>query len=137
MNYKQNVNLQAIIQPCSCNSLTNWQKVCSDLPENIYVFIRKALIFTLPNNTNLLRWKKVESALCTLCKTNTQTQLHMLNNFPAAVRSDRYTQRYNSSLYMMCHYLSEFENAGFKLYADFIGFKSLTELLNRLIPDLV
>ena len=37
----------------------------------------------------------------------------------------------------MCHYLSEFENTGFKLYADLIGFKSPTELFNRLIPDIV
>ena len=37
----------------------------------------------------------------------------------------------------MCHYLSEFENAGFKLCADLIGFKSPTELFNRLIPDIV
>ena len=36
----------------------------------------------------------------------------------------------------MCHYLSEFENAGFKLYADLLGFKSPTELFNRLIPDI-
>ena len=37
----------------------------------------------------------------------------------------------------MCHYLSEFENAGFKLSADLIGFKSPTELFGRVIPDIV
>ena len=36
----------------------------------------------------------------------------------------------------MCHYLSEFENARFKLYADLIGFKSPTKSFNRLIPDI-
>ena len=45
---EQNVILQAITQSRSCNTLINWQKVCDDLPENIYVFIRKALIFKLP-----------------------------------------------------------------------------------------
>ena len=38
---------------------------------------------------------------------------------------------------MMCHYLPEFENAGFILYADLTSFKSPTELFNRLIPDIV
>ena len=112
-------------------------KICNDLPENIYVFIRKIFIFTLPNNTNLLRCKKVDTTLCTLCKTNNQMQLHMLNNCPAAVRSRQYTQSHNSILYTMCHYLPEFENSRFKLYADLIGFKSPTELFNRLIPDIV
>ena len=37
----------------------------------------------------------------------------------------------------MCHYLSEFENVGCKLYADLNGFKSPTELFNRLMPDIV
>ena len=36
----------------------------------------------------------------------------------------------------MCHYLPEFENARFKLFADLIGLKSSTELFNRLIPDI-
>ena len=65
----------------------------------------------MPNNINLLRWKKVDPALCTLCKTNNQTQLHELNNCPAAVKSGRYTWRHNSISYIKCHYLSEFENA--------------------------
>ena len=65
--------------------------VYDGLPENIYVYIRKVLIFTLSNNTNLLRWEKVNSALYILCKANNQKQLHTLNNCPAAVRSGRYT----------------------------------------------
>ena len=124
---EENVILQAITKSRSCNALINWQKVCDDFPKNIYVFIRKVLIFTLPNNTNLLRWKKVDSALCTLCRTNNQTQLHILNNCPATVRSGPYTWRHNSIFYTMCHYLPEFENAKFKLYADLIDFNSPTD----------
>ena len=117
--------------------MINWQKVCDNLPENNYAFIQKALTFTLPNNTNLLRCKKVDSTLCTLCKTNNQTQLHILNNCSAAIRSGQYTWCHSSILYTMCHYSLKFENAGFKLYADLIGFKSSTELFNWLIPDTV
>ena len=127
---EQKVILQAITQSCSCNALINGQMVCDYLPENIYVFVRRPLIFTLLINSNLLRSKNVDSALCNLCKTNNQTQLHMLNNCQAAVRSDRYIWGHNSILYTMCHYLSEFENAGLKLYTDVIGFKSPTKLFN-------
>ena len=134
---EQNIILQAITQSCSCNALLNWQKVCDDLPENIYVFIQKELIVTLTNNTNLRRWKKVDFPLCTLSKTNNQTQLHTLNNCPAVVRLGRYTWRHNSILYTMCHYLLEFGNAAFKLCADLIGFKSPTELFNRLTLDMM
>ena len=81
--------------------------------------------------------EKIDSALCTLCKTNNQTQLHMPNNCAAVVRSGRYTWCYNSILYTMCHYLSEFENIGFKIYADLTGFRNPTELFNRLIADTV
>ena len=112
---EQNVILQATTHSCSYNALINCEEVWDDLPENIYVLIRKALIFTLPNNTNLLRLKKVDSTPCTLCKTNNQTQLHILNNYPVTVRSIRYTLRHNSILYTICHCLSEFENSGFKL----------------------
>ena len=90
---EEKVILQAITQSCSCNALINWQKVFDDLPKNNYVFIRK----------------KVDSTFCALYKTNNQTQLYMLN-CPATVRSGRYTWRHNS---ILCHYLSEFENARF------------------------
>ena len=107
--------------------------------------IRKAFIFILPNNTNLLRWKKVDSALCTLCKTNNSNAIIYAKQLSSSVRSGRYTfhnsemwhTRHNSILYMMCHYLPEFENAGIILYADLTSFKSPTELFNRLIPDIV
>ena len=134
---EQSVLLQVIIQLCSCNALINWQKVCNNLPENIYIFLQKALISTSPINNNLLRWKKVDSTPCTLCKTNNQTQTHMLNNCPAAVRSGRYKWHCNSILYRICHYLSEFEKTGFKLYGDLIGFKIPIKLFKRLIPDIV
>ena len=55
----------------------------------------------------------------------------MLNNCPAAVRLGRHTWHQNAILYTMCHYLSEFEKAVVKLYADLIGFKSPTELFKN------
>ena len=73
----------------------------------------------------------------TLYKTNNRPQLHYAKQCPATMRSPQYTWHNNSILYTRCHYLSEFENAGFKLYPDLTGFKSPTELFNTLIPDIV
>ena len=42
-----------------------------------------------------------------------------------------------TSQFDLIYYLSEFQNARFKLYANLIGFKSHTELFNRLMPDTV
>ena len=77
---EQNVILQAITQSYSCKVLINWKQVCDNLPENIYVFIPKGFIFILPNKTNLLRWKKVDSALWLYIKRIIERNYIMLNN---------------------------------------------------------
>ena len=70
-------------------------KIYDHVPKNLYVFTRKAIVFSLANGTNLGRWKKVASNQCGLCKSNKQTQIHMLNNCPTAVQSGRYTWRHD------------------------------------------
>ena len=64
---------------CSCSSINQWQKVCEGLLQDIFIFVCKAIILQLDNNTNLLRWKRVLSSDCGLCNTNKKTQLHKLN----------------------------------------------------------
>ena len=88
---EQNAIMNAVAEHCSSNFITLWQKVCDHLPKNLYVFTRKAIAFSLANSTNLARWKKVASNQCGLCKSNKQTQIHMLNNCPTAVQTGRYT----------------------------------------------
>ena len=48
--------------------------ICSQMPKNIFIFVGRALIFSLPNNSNLCRWGKIVSASCILCTSNKQTQ---------------------------------------------------------------
>ena len=87
---EQNAIMNAVAEHCSSNFITLWQKVCDHLPKNLYVFTRKAIVFSLANSTNLARWKKVASNQCGLCKSNKQTQIHhMLNNCPTTVQSGR------------------------------------------------
>ena len=52
---EQNSIIDSIAQQCSCRSINQWQKVCEELPQNILVFVRKAIILQLANNTNLFR----------------------------------------------------------------------------------
>ena len=69
--------------------MMQWQKTCDNMPKNNYVFLRKAIIFTLAKNSNLFKWKKVQSATCALCGSNIQTQIHLLNNCPMAIQTGR------------------------------------------------
>ena len=51
----KNTIIHSITQPCSCSSINQLQKVCEALSQNIFIFVRKAIILQLANNTNLLR----------------------------------------------------------------------------------
>ena len=53
---KQNTIIDSISQQCSC-SISQWQKVCEGLPQNIFIFVRKAIVLQLAKN--LFEWKKV------------------------------------------------------------------------------
>ena len=131
---EQNTIIRTISELCTANSLIKWQKICDQLPENIFKFIRKALIFNLPVNSNLQKWKRIRSNECNLCK-NKQTQLHVLNNCPAAVNDGRYTWRHNSILYTICYYLNDLVDKGHLLFADIEGYRNTFELFHRLRPD--
>ena len=58
---EQNTITDFISQQCSC-SINQRQKVYEGLPQNIFIFVRKAIILQLANNRNLFRWKKVLSS---------------------------------------------------------------------------
>ena len=88
---EQNTIMRHIKQVSSSKSIRNWQTICSKMPKNIYIFVRRTLIFSLPNNSNLKRWNKITSASCDLCSSKSQTRLHMLSNCPVAAAEGRYT----------------------------------------------
>ena len=94
------------LQISSYSSINQWQKVCERLPQNIFIFVRKAIILQLANNTNLFWRKRFLSSDCGLCNTKKQTQLSILNNCPEAVRNGRYTWRHDTILFTICHYRS-------------------------------
>ena len=102
----------------------------------IFVFVRRALTYSLPNNSNLHRWGKIEAASCDLCSER-QTQRHMLSNCSVAVEEGRYTWRHDSILYTMLRYLSQLSSYGFKIYGDLQDYRCPSELFQSFRPDIV
>ena len=49
---EQNTFIDSMSQQRSCSSMSQWQKVCEGLPQNIVIFVPKALILQLAYNTN-------------------------------------------------------------------------------------
>ena len=44
-----------------------WSSTVANLPENHFAFAMAASVDSLPHNSNLCRWKKISSDLCTIC----------------------------------------------------------------------
>ena len=70
--------------------IIQWNERAEQMTANTYEFATKALIFSLPINTNLKLWNKISSDKCLLCNGR-QTQFHVLNNCVTAVNDGRYT----------------------------------------------
>ncbi|KAI8515786.1 hypothetical protein Bbelb_065990 [Branchiostoma belcheri] len=89
-----------------CRSLQqgNWVELViqeqSDLkwkgPRGVFEYALNGMLNWLPTADNLVRWGKVLSPKCPLCKGR-QTLRHVLNMCPVALK-DRYTWRHNSVL---------------------------------------
>ena len=56
-----------IVEEAFVSDITNWKKVTTKLPANIFRFCRRYLVLSLANNSNLLRWKISNNCLCSLC----------------------------------------------------------------------
>ena len=92
-----------------------WQSLIQRLPNNIVCFVRKALVFSLPNKSNLYRWKITESNKCNMCQ-GTETQLHIFSN--CCKYLDRYTWRHNSVLLTILSKISRNTRDNVEIYVD-------------------
>ena len=81
---EQNTLLSSLQQNVMKTTIRNWNLLINCLPSNIFIFCRKALIFSLNNNSNLARWKIRNSPNCDLCG-KTQTQIYALNTSIGAI----------------------------------------------------
>ena len=64
---EQNALMQHMKMEATSKQNSTWKQVCDRLPTNIFVFIRWALIFSQPNNSNLHRWGKIDAAAYVIC----------------------------------------------------------------------
>ena len=77
----QGESSKVIIESITRKNLTSWNNLAEHLPQFLFQFARKALQQQLPTASNLYRWKKLQSPMCTLCGMNRpQTNLHVLSN---------------------------------------------------------
>ena len=56
---EQNVIINNLQKLCDVTTIISWQKLCERLPKNIFIFPKKALMFSLPNNSNLKCWGNI------------------------------------------------------------------------------
>ena len=132
---KESNSIMGFIKNHTSNIFLNkWKTICDSLPKNIFVFVRKALIFALPNKTNLLRWKISNDDKCNLCYQK-ETQLHMLSFCNTALKEGRYTWRHNSVMSTMLWYLKQLN--GINVLADLPGHRNPAELFTASRPDIV
>ena len=103
---EQNTIMKQLKVLCTGKVLTQWNEFAEQMTTNTYKFARKALIFSLPINTNLKCWNKIINDKCLLCNGR-QTQLHVLNNCVIAVNDGRYTWRHDSILYTIVYYVKQ------------------------------
>ena len=139
MNLKeQNIIIKHILSCCTAKVINQWQSLLRNLPGNIFCFTRKAMIFCLPNKSNLFKWKLAEDGSCVNC-TRTETQLHVLNNCEKAL--NRYKWRHDSILNSILTRFTGCLTQGLKIYADCKGteqkYKCPSELFRSKRPDMV
>ena len=92
---EENVIIKHIVSTCPAKVISMWQSLIQRLPSNIICFVRKAIIFCLPNKSNLFRWKITDNNKCSMCH-QLETQLHIFSNCSKYL--DRYTWRHDSIL---------------------------------------
>ena len=56
---EQNVIINNLQKLCDATTIFRWQKLYERSPKNIFIFAKKALVFSLPNNGNLKCWGKI------------------------------------------------------------------------------
>ena len=101
--------------------IQSWQIPAKRLPINKHNFCCRYLVISLANNSNLKRWKILNSELCSLC-TQKQTQLHVFNHCLEAL--NRYTWRHSSIIQTFCNHLLKKASYNFCLYAEIEGFEN-------------
>lgn len=120
-----------------------WTVATTKLPENIFAFGMKAVTDTLPHNSNLCLWKKIQSNHCPICVNDRvhhcQTQLHILNSCHTALKQGRYNVRHDKVLSILFQHLQTNLPPTFCVSADLgdTEYRIPHYLLTDLRPDII
>ena len=98
-----------------------WSKVITQLPKNIYNFCIRYVNNTLANNTNLHKWGKAPSPLCSACN-KPQTLGHVVAGCSVHLNEKRYSYRHHSVLLNIVKSIKNSEVR--RIYADLEGYIS-------------
>ena len=133
---EQNVIIKHIVSVCPAKVIAMWQGLVGILPNNIVCFIRKALLFCLPNKSNLFRWKITENNKCIMCQ-QPETQLHILSN--CCKYLDRYKWRHDSILKTLLNKISRSSCDNIEIFADCEegNYPCTSDLFEHVRPDIV
>lgn len=117
---EQNVIIKHITSVCYSKIINMWKSLLRNVPNNIYNFARRALIFGLPmdNKSNLHRWRIIQNSQWQLCD-QPEMQLYVLPNCSQCL--NRYTWRHNSVLNTILRNLSHSSIRNISIYADLKG----------------
>ena len=123
---EKNTLMSSLQQKVSKTVIRNWNSLINTLPSNIFNFCRKTLIFSLNNNSNLARWKIIDSPNCDLCG-KPQTQINFLNNCTSVINDGHFKWRHDSILKTILFYLTKTNEY---VFADVEEYKSSAVLFN-------
>ena len=113
----QGASPKVIIESISRKNLTSLNSLFEHLPQFLFQFARKALQQQLPTASNLYRWKKLQSPMCSLCGINKpQTNLHVLSNCSSQEALDRYTQRHDNILSIIAIWIASSKPVDMQLF---------------------
>ena len=97
-----------------------WSKVITQLPKNIYNFCIRYVNNTLANNTNLHKWGKAPSPLCSACN-KPQTLGHVVAGCSVHLNEKRYNYRH----LVLLNIVKSIKNSEVRrIYADLEGYIS-------------
>ena len=132
---EQNVIIKHIVSVCNAKVINMWQVLLGRLPNNIVCFIRKGLIFCLPNKSNLFRWKITNDNKCSMCQS-TETQLHIMLNCSRYL--DRYKWRHDSILKTILNKLYRSSKQNIEIFADCdeVNYRCTSDIFENCRPDI-
>ena len=116
--HSKNLQVQGqMLRQFEDNSAATWINAISQLPGHIFKFAENAVKDTLPHNTNLHLWGKLESRECTLCGKE-QTLQHVLSTCTYALNMSRYNHRHDAVLKTIYNFLINHLPLQFQSTAD-------------------